>query len=74
LIQVTRTENPNGAFSRNSWSVPLLYGLVLFFALFPGLARIIGLEPLQLEGLLLCLLILIAHMMTWEFMTSTATT
>ena len=72
LIQVTRTANPNGAFSKNSWSVPLLYGLVLFFALLPGLARSIGLEPLQLEAILLCLLILIAHMMAWEFMTSSS--
>lgn len=72
LIQVIRKANPNGAFSRNSWTVPFLYGLVLFFALFPGLARVIGLEPLQLEALLLCLLILIAHAMTWEFMTNSS--
>ena len=70
LIQLTRTANPDGAFSKNSWSVPVLYGLVLFFALFPGLARIFGLEALQLEGILLSLLILIAHIMAWEFMTS----
>ena|SRR6266498_448282 len=70
LIQLTRAANPSGAFSKNSWAVPLLYGFVLFFALFPGLARIIGLEPLQLEALLLCLLILIAHALTWEFMTT----
>ena len=70
LIQLTRLANPNGAFSRNSWSVPILYAIVLLFALFPGLARIVGLEPLQMEALLLCLLILIAHAMTWEFMTS----
>jgi hypothetical protein len=74
LIQLTRTANPKGAFSKNSWTVPLLYGLVLFFALFPGFARMIGLEPLQMEALLLCLLILIAHALTWEFMTNTATT
>jgi hypothetical protein len=67
---LTRAANPNGAFSKNSWTVPFLYGLVLFFALFPGLARIVGLEPLQLEAILLCLLILIAHMMAWKFMTS----
>jgi hypothetical protein len=68
LISLTRTVN--GAFSQNSWTVPVLYGIVLFFAMFPGLARVIGLEPLQMEGLLLCILILIAHAMTWEFMTS----
>ena len=68
LIKLTRTAN--GAFSRNSWTVPFLYGVVLFFAIFPGVARSIGLQPLQMEGLLLCILILIAHAMTWEFMTS----
>jgi hypothetical protein len=72
LIKLSRTISPNGAFSKNSWSVPVLYGIILFFALFPGLAFYIGLAPLQMEGLLLCVLILIAHMMTWEFMTATA--
>lgn len=70
LIQITRLANLNGAFSKNSWTVPLLYAIVLLFALFPNLARLLGLEPLQLEGLLLCLLILIAHALTWEFMTT----
>src|SRR5512144_473677 len=41
LIQLTRAANPNGAFSKNSWAVPLLYGTVLLFALFPNLARIL---------------------------------
>lgn len=72
LIQLTREANPKGAFSKNSWSVPLLYGLVLVFALFPGLARVVGLAPLQMEALLLCLLILIAHALTWEFMTASS--
>ena len=72
LIHLTRAANPDGAFSKNSWAVPLLYGLVLFFALFPGLARVIGLAPLQLEALLLAGLILVAHMMAWEFMTAPA--
>lgn len=70
LIGLSRAANPKGAFSKNSWMVPFLYALVLIFALFPGLARVIGLEPLQMEALLLCLLILIAHALTWEFMTN----
>ncbi|MGE5643045.1 MAG: hypothetical protein ACM3Y8_08525 [Byssovorax cruenta] len=70
LIQITRAANPNGAFSKNSWTVPFLYSIILIFALFPGLARVLGLEPLQMEGLLLCLLILVAHALTWEFMTA----
>jgi hypothetical protein len=70
LIALTRASNPNGAFSKNSWVVPVLYAIVLFFAIFPNVARLIGLEPLQMEGLLLCILIFIAHAMTWEFMTN----
>jgi hypothetical protein len=70
LIGLTRRAAPGGAFSRNSWVVPVLYGVVLFFAVFPGLARIIGLQPLQMEGLILSLLILCAHMLAWEFSTS----
>ncbi len=69
LIGLTRTANPNGAFSRNFWVVPALYGLILLFAILPGLARSIGLLPLQMEALLLSGLILVAHMLAWEFMT-----
>ncbi len=69
LIQQTHSAELYGPFSKNRWAVPTLYGIVLFFALFPGLARLIGLQPLQLEGILLTILILIAHMLTWEFMT-----
>jgi len=68
LIQQTQSANVNGPFSKNRWAVPTLYGIVLLFALFPGLAGLFGLEPLQMEGLLLCILILIAHALTWEFM------
>ena len=68
LIQATRAANLYGPFSRNRWAVPTLYGIILLFALFPGLARLFGLQPLQMEGLLLSILILIAHMLSWEFM------
>ncbi len=70
LISLTRQTNPNGAFSKYSWLVPVLYGIVLFFAIFPRLAFLFGLQPFQLEGLLLCGLILCAHMLAWEFSTS----
>ena len=67
LINLTRETSPNSTFSRNSWIVPVLYGLVLFFSIFAGIARYVGLQALQLEGLLLCGLILCAHAMAWEF-------
>ena len=69
LIQETRVADLYGPFSKNRWVVPTLYGIVILFALFPGLARLFGLQPLQMEGLLLSMLILIAHVLTWEFMT-----
>ena len=69
LIQETRLADQYGPFSKNRWTVPTLYGIVVLFALFPGLASLLGLQPLQMQGLLLCILILIAHMLTWEFMT-----
>ena len=70
LIRLTREKNPGGAISRNSWIVPALYGLMIFFAVFSGLARYLGLQALQLEALLLCGLILCAHMLAWEFTTA----
>jgi len=69
LLQRTRTADSYGSFSKNRWAIPLLYGIVILFALFPGLARLLGLQPLQMEGLLVTILILIAHMLAWEFMT-----
>ncbi|HEU0291694.1 MAG TPA: hypothetical protein VFR47_03110 [Anaerolineales bacterium] len=70
LIKLTRESNPTGSFSRNSWVVPTLYVFILFFALFAGFARLVGLQALQLEALLLSGLILCAHMLAWEFSTS----
>lgn len=73
LIKLTRAENPNGKYSKISWIVPILYAMVLIFSIFPRLAGVFGLEPLQAEGLLLCLLILIAHTLVWEFLTTSST-
>jgi len=68
LIKLTRQANPKGPFSRNSWAVPMLYVLVLFFAIFAGIAGYFRLQALQLEALLLCGLILCAHGLAWEFL------
>ena len=70
LISATRIATPNGTFNKYSWAVPALYGVVLFFAVFTNIASLFGLQPLQLEALVLCLLILCAHMLAWEFSTS----
>lgn len=70
LVKLTRGTNPNGAFSRNNWVVPVLYGLILFFAVFSGAAWYFGLQPLQLEGLLLSGVVLCGNLLAWEFMTA----
>jgi hypothetical protein len=70
LIGVLRQAHPDGRFANYSWAVPVLYMLVLFFALFPGLAGVFGMTGLQLEAIVLCLLILCAHMLAWEAATS----
>ena len=70
LIQKTKSAEANGPFSKNRWALPLLYGIVIFFAIFPDIAGIVNLKALQVEGLLLCILILIAHMLAWEFMSN----
>lgn len=73
LIKLVRAYNPKGPFSKNSWMVPFIYSFVLLFAFFPTLAiSVTGLEPLQVEGILLCLLILAAHTLAWEFTTVSA--
>lgn len=69
LMQETNISELYGPFSNNRWVVPALYGLVILFAVFPGLARLLGLQPLQMEALVLTTLIVIAHMLAWEFMT-----
>jgi hypothetical protein len=69
LIRKTRAAAPRTSFYRNRWGTVVLYVLILFFAIFPGLAQFIGLLPLQMEGILLAGLILIAHGLTWDFLT-----
>jgi len=70
LILKTRSVGKPGFFRRNWWLVVAVYALILIVALLQGILFVIpGLEPLQTEAFLLCLLILIAHGLTWEFMT-----
>ena len=69
LMVKTEKRLKTGLFGRNRWVVILLYVIILVFASFPSLAQPLGLQALQVEGILLGLLILTAHGLTWEFMT-----
>ena len=70
LIMKTRTApGPIGPFRRYRWIVIGLYLLILVFGAAPELADPLNLKPLPVEAILLSLHILIAHGLTWEFMT-----
>ena len=74
LINRTQSANAIGLFRRNRWAVVVLYGLVILFGIAPGLGTALtGMEPLQVEGILLVILIIIAHGLAWEFMTEAQT-
>ena len=74
LISKTQSVNATGLFRRNRWSVVVLYGLVIVLGIAPGLGTALtGMEPLQVEGILLVILIIIAHGLAWEFMTEAQT-
>jgi hypothetical protein len=59
-----------GPMHRNRWGIIAVYILMLFLAIYPGVAGWMGIEPLQLGGIMLALLVLIGHALTWEFMLS----
>jgi hypothetical protein len=57
-----------GPFRRFRWLVPLLYGLIVVLGIAPELALLVGATPLQVASVLLILLVLLAHGLTWEFL------
>jgi hypothetical protein len=70
LLSRIRKTNPNGFFARNRWLVVLLYGLVLVISIFPGLAGLTGLQPIQVAAVLLSIILLTGHSLAWEMMTT----
>jgi len=58
----------SGIFGRLRWLVPGLYALVLVLGVLPELARVLGASPLQVASVLLILLVIVAHGLTWEFL------
>jgi hypothetical protein len=72
LIKTAKQVNPAGIYGKYGWFVPFLYALVLLFSLIPGLAGLMSLQPLQLEGFLLAGLVLAGHLLAWEFISTPA--
>jgi hypothetical protein len=57
-----------GFFGRTRWLVILIYALVLIVGIFPELAGPLGLAPIQVEALLLCIIVLTGNGLAWEVM------
>lgn len=74
LIWKTRNLKGKALFRLKNCLVIFLYGLVVIFGIAPGLGTTLtGLNALQIEGILIAILILIAHGLVWEFMTDAQT-
>ena len=69
-VMLVRVESRShvGPFRRFRWLAPVLYAAIVVLGLFPELARFLGVAPLQVASVLLMLLILLAHGLTWEFL------
>lgn len=70
INHLTKELAPGGLFHRNRWAYPVIYFCILVFAIFPGLASLLGLGGLQMEAILIAGLLLIGHGLTWEFLTN----
>ena len=57
-----------GPFRSHRWIVVVVYLAILVLGVAPDLARAAGLNPLAVGSILLVLLIVLAHGLTWEFM------
>ena len=69
-VKLVAVESPShvGPFRRFRWLAPVLYAAIVALGVFPELAQLIGAGPLQVASVLLMLLILLAHGLTWEFL------
>lgn len=64
-----RRAGPGSArFGRHRWVVLVLYAAILVLGVAPEVVRGLGVTPLVVGSVLLVLLIVVAHALTWEFM------
>jgi len=68
LLSLERGAGRLGPFRRFRWLVAVLYVAVLVLGVAPELARALGWTPLVVGGVLLVLLVILAHGLTWDFL------
>ena len=69
LLRDARSDDDAGAFAGLWWLAAVLYAVVAVVGVAPGIARALGVTPLQAEAILLVLLVALAHGLVWRFMT-----
>ena len=69
LLRDARSDEDAGTFARLWWLAVILYAVVAVVGVAPGIARALGVTPLQAEATLLVLLVALAHGLVWQFMT-----
>jgi hypothetical protein len=69
LLAAAKTGDKVGIFRRNRWLAFLIYALILAGSLGLDKALASFVAPIQVEAFLMCLLILLAHGLAWDFLT-----
>lgn len=71
LIQADRHPGVRGPFRRNRWLVGVLYLIIVVLGVAPEVAATVGLTGLQAAALAVVCLVVLAHGLAWELLTTT---
>ncbi len=66
-VRVLADDVDRGATATRAGAV-VVYAWIAILGLFPGLADLVGLRPIQAEALLLVLLVALGHALVWRFL------
>ena len=72
LIRADRGPGVRGPFRRHRWLVVVLFVAILVLGADPQLAKVVGLTGLQAAALIVSCLIVLAHGLAWELLTTVA--
>jgi hypothetical protein len=73
LIRTSPKVEKPGFFRRNRWIVVALYALILAGSFgVDKIALSMGIKPIQIEGFMMCALVLTGHGLSWETLMETA--
>ena len=71
LVRADRHPGADGPFRRHRWLVAVLYAVIVLVAAAPELAAPVGFSGLQTAALAVVCLVVLAHGLAWELLTTT---